>query len=187
MMSAPPPVLSIGATATETTDMNPASPRLERARWYVVLVLGLVYALNIADRYVVSTVLEPIRLEFNLTDTGVGWLTGVSLALFYITVGIPISQLADRSNRRNIVAGAMVLWSMMTAILGVTQSFWQFLIVRIGVGIGEAGARRHRPRSSPIIFRARQARLCPDRLCAGPAAGGVAGVERRRPDRRSFP
>ena len=148
MMPAPPPVLSIGATATETTDMNPASPRLERARWYVVLVLGLVYALNIADRYVVSTVLEPIRLEFNLTDTGVGWLTGVSLALFYITVGIPISQLADRSNRRNIVAGAMVLWSMMTAILGVTQSFWQFLIVRIGVGIGEAGGT---PPSTSII------------------------------------
>src|SRR3954471_11789355 len=84
--------------------MTPTTPRLESARWYVVLVLGLVYALNIADRYVVSTVLEPIRLEFHLSDTGVGWLTGVSLALFYITIGIPISQLADRSNRRNIVA-----------------------------------------------------------------------------------
>ncbi|CUS43708.1 Nitrate/nitrite transporter [hydrothermal vent metagenome] len=113
-----------------------------------MLVLGLVYALNIADRYVVSTVLEPIRIEFNLSDTGVGWLTGVSLALFYITVGIPISQLADRSNRRNIVAAAMGLWSLMTAMLGLTQNFWQFLLVRIGVGIGEAGGT---PPSTSII------------------------------------
>ena len=121
---------------------------LERARWYVVIVFGLVYALNIADRYVVSTVLEPIRLEFHLSDTGVGWLTGVSLALFYITVGIPISRLADRSNRRNIVAAAMVLWSAMTTILGLTQNFWQFLIARIGVGVGEAGGT---PPSTSII------------------------------------
>ncbi|WEK00901.1 MAG: MFS transporter [Candidatus Sphingomonas phytovorans] len=128
--------------------MTPTTPRLESVRWYVVLVLGLVYALNIADRYVVSTVLEPIRIEFNLSDTGVGWLTGVSLALFYITVGIPISQLADRSNRRNIVAVAMGLWSLMTALLGLTQNFWQFLLVRIGVGIGEAGGT---PPSTSII------------------------------------
>ena len=123
-------------------------PTQSRARWYVVLVCGLVYALNIADRYVVSTVLEPIRLEFHLSDSGVGWLTGVSLALFYITVGIPISQLADRSNRRNIVAASMVLWSMMTAVLGLTQNFWQFLLARIGVGVGEAGGT---PPSTSII------------------------------------
>ena len=119
--------------------MTGTTPTLSPARWYVVLICGLVYALNIADRYVVSTVLEPIRQEFHLSDSGVGWLTGVSLALFYITVGIPISQLADRSNRRNIVAGAMVLWSAMTALLGLTQNFWQFLAARIGVGVGEAG------------------------------------------------
>jgi len=131
---------------TEPATLPPAA--LERARWYVVTVCGLVYALNIADRYVVSTVLEPIRLEFHLSDTGVGWLTGVSLALFYITVGIPISRFADRSNRRNIVAASMVLWSAMTAILGLTQNFWQFLVARIGVGIGEAGGT---PPSTSII------------------------------------
>ncbi|WP_298688814.1 MFS transporter [uncultured Sphingomonas sp.] len=124
------------------------APRPDAARWYVVTVLGLVYALNIADRYVVSTVLEPIRREFNLTDTGVGWLTGVSLALFYILVGLPISQLADRANRRNIISAAMMLWSLMTALLGLTQNFWQFMAIRIGVGVGEAGGT---PPSTSII------------------------------------
>ncbi|QXQ08337.1 MFS transporter [Sphingosinicellaceae bacterium] len=134
-------------TSVSTPQQLP-TPALSPARWYIVLIFGLVYALNIADRYVVSTVLEPIRLEFNLTDSGVGWLTGVSLALFYITVGIPISQLADRSNRRNIVAAAMVLWSGMTAVLGLTQNFWQFLAARIGVGVGEAGGT---PPSTSIV------------------------------------
>lgn len=124
-----------------------ASP-FDRRRWYVVAVLAFVYALNIADRYVVSTVLEPIRVEFNLSDAGVGWLTGASLALFYITIGIPISQVADRANRRNIVAIAIMLWSVMTAVLGVTQNFVQFLLARIGVGVGEAGGT---PPSTSII------------------------------------
>ena len=124
------------------------TPTLSKARWYVVLILALVYAVNIADRYVVATVLEPIRIEFNLSDAKVGWLTGVSLALFYITVGLPIARIADRSNRRNIVAIAMILWSAMTALLGLTQNWWQFLLARIGVGIGEAGGT---PPSTSII------------------------------------
>jgi predicted MFS family arabinose efflux permease len=124
------------------------TPTLSPARWYVVTILALVYALNIADRYVVSTVLEPIRKEFGLSDTGVGWLTGVSLAFFYIIAGLPIARYADRGNRRNIVAVALVTWSGMTALLGLTNNFWQFLLARIGVGIGEAGCT---PPSTSII------------------------------------
>jgi hypothetical protein len=56
----------------------------------------LIYAINIADRYVVSTVLEPIRLELRLTDAGVAFLTGIPLALFYVTFGLPISRNAQR-------------------------------------------------------------------------------------------
>jgi predicted MFS family arabinose efflux permease len=108
-------------------------------RWYLVWVLAFVYAVNIADRYVVSTVMEPIRLDLHLTDSGIAVLTGVSLALFYVTIGIPISALADRANRRNIIAGALVLWSLMTVCCGLAQSFWQMLAARIGVGVGEAG------------------------------------------------
>ena len=128
--------------------MTEATIPLSRARWYVVIILGLVYAANIADRYVVSTVLEPIRKEFGLTDAGVALLTGVALAFFYIFMGLPIARLADRANRRNIVAIAMIVWSAMTALLGLTQNYWQFLLARIGVGIGEAGGT---PPSTSII------------------------------------
>ena len=109
-------------------------------RWYVLIVMCVVYAINIAARYVVTTVFEPIRLELKLTDTGGALLTGPPLALFYVSCGIPIAWLADRSNRRNIVAASLIVWSAFTVLCGVALSFWQFMIGRIGAGIGEAGA-----------------------------------------------
>jgi len=108
-------------------------------RWYVLIMMVLVYTLSIADRYVISTVLEPIRLELQLTDSGIAFLTGVSLALFYVVLGFPISWLIDRSNRRNIIAVCLIGWSIMTAFSGLSKNYIQLLLSRIGVGIGEAG------------------------------------------------
>jgi predicted MFS family arabinose efflux permease len=108
----------------------------------------LIYAINIADRYVVSTVLEPIRLELKLDDAGVAFLTGIPLALFYVAFGIPISWLADRSNRRNILAASLIIWSAFTTLCGLSGNYWQFLMSRIGVGVGEAGGT---PPSTAIV------------------------------------
>lgn len=143
----PSGVEPLAVTALRGTD---ATPRTVAAleRWYVLVVLCLVYALNIAARYVVTTVFEPIRLELHLTDTGAAFLTGIPLALFYVSCGIPIAWLADRSNRRNIVAIALILWSGFTALCGIAQNYWQFLFSRIGAGVGEAGAT---PPSTAII------------------------------------
>src|SRR5438874_7062722 len=108
-------------------------------RWYVLIMMCLVYTLSIADRYVVSTVLEPLRLELHLTDKGVAWLTGAAFGLFYIVLGFPLSWLIDRKNRRNIVAVCLVLWSMMTAVCGLARTSWEFFFARVGVTVGEAG------------------------------------------------
>ncbi len=108
-------------------------------RWYVLFIMMLAYTINIADRYVMSTVLEPIRLELKLTDSGVAFLTGVSLALFYVTMGIPLSWIADRYNRKKLLAASIAVWSAMTALCGLSQGYMQLLLARIGVGIGEAG------------------------------------------------
>ena len=99
-------------------------------RWYVLILTCLIYAINIADRYVVSTVLEPIRLELRLDDAGVAFLTGAPLALFYVTFGIPISWLADRANRRNILAVSLIIWSAFTALCGISRNYWEFLLGR---------------------------------------------------------
>src|SRR6266403_555112 len=119
-----------------------------RDRWYVLGILTIVYALNIADRFSISTLIEPIRQELHLSDSGVAFLTGVALALFYVTIGIPIAPLADRANRRRILAIALLLWSAMTAVCGLAQNYWQLLLARFGVGIGEAGGT---PPSTSIL------------------------------------
>jgi MFS family permease len=133
------------AAATEGVSGRSASAAL---RWYVLLVMCLAYTLSIADRYVMSTVLEPIRLELHLTDGGVAFLTGVSLAIFYVTFGIPLSWLADRASRRNILVVSVIAWSGMSALCGLSRTYWQLLLARIGVGIGEAGGT---PSANSII------------------------------------
>lgn len=108
-------------------------------RWYLLIVLTLVYAMNHVDRQVMVILQEPIKQEFGLSDTQLGMLTGFLFAAFYATLGIPFAAWADRGNRRNIIAFALSLWSAMTALSGFAQNFWQLAIARMGVGIGEAG------------------------------------------------
>ena len=107
-------------------------------RWYVLIIMMLVYTISIADRYVLSTVLGPIAKEFKLTDTETAWL-GIPLALFYVTMGIPLSWLCDRTNRTRLLAASVAIWSAMTAITGYTRGYFDLLLARVGVGIGEAG------------------------------------------------
>jgi predicted MFS family arabinose efflux permease len=108
-------------------------------RWYVLFIMMLVYTISIADRYVFSQVQDQIKAELQLSDFGIGLVGGVSLGLFYVTMGIPLSWLADRKNRRNLLAFSITVWSIATALCGLSKTFWQLLIARTGVGIGEAG------------------------------------------------
>lgn len=108
--------------------------------WIATIILTIVYAVNIGDRYVLSTLLEPIKADFQLSDSATGVLTGVSLAIVYTIAGLPIAALADRSNRKRLIATSILIWSAMTTFCGLSVNFWQMLASRIGVGIGEAGA-----------------------------------------------
>lgn len=107
-------------------------------RWYVLIMMMLVYTISIADRYVLSTLLGPISAELNLSDKGAASL-GIPLALFYVTMGIPLSWLCDRTNRTRLLAASVAVWSAMTALTGYTKGYFDLLLARIGVGIGEAG------------------------------------------------
>jgi predicted MFS family arabinose efflux permease len=106
---------------------------------YGLFMLTLVYAFNFVDRQILVILQEPIKVEMGLSDAQLGLLSGFSFALVYITAGIPIAYWADRTNRRNIIAVALTVWSGMTALSGLAQNYTQLLLARIGVGIGEAG------------------------------------------------
>lgn len=108
-------------------------------RSYVLAVLVIVYTFNFIDRQIVGILAIPIKAELSLTDSQLGMMGGLAFALFYTLLGIPIARLADRANRIGIMTVALTLWSLMTAVCGVTHSFAQLFMARLGVGIGEAG------------------------------------------------
>jgi MFS family permease len=110
-----------------------------RDRWYVLAVLTVIYALNIADRFCISTLIEPIRAEMHLSDTWLAVVTGGGLGLVYVALGMPIAWWADRASRRNILALAIAVWSALTVVCGLVRSSTQLLAARLGVGLGEAG------------------------------------------------
>ena len=109
-------------------------------RWYALGILVLVFTSSHVDRQIMGILLEPIKHDLGASDTQMGFLIGLTFALFYATLGMPIAMLADRGNRRNIIALAITIWSGMTAVCGLAQSFLQLVVARIGVGIGEAGS-----------------------------------------------
>lgn len=109
------------------------------ARRYAMVILAIVYMFNFIDRQILAILLPAIRDEFGVSDTYLGFLAGTAFALFYVTLGIPVARIADRHNRRNLIAAAVALWSGMTALSGLALNIWHLTLARIGVGIGEAG------------------------------------------------
>ena len=116
-------------------------PRRQRATaysWYVLGVLTLVYVSNHVDRQILAILIGPIKEEFEVSDTMIGLLAGPAFALFYTFLGLPIARWADRGNRRSIIALGLTVWSAMTALAGMAQSF--------AAARARAGRRRDRAR-----------------------------------------
>ena len=125
------------STAAAENANNPYAST--KAAYYALGILTIVYSINFIDRQLLSILQESIKADLMLSDAQLGLLTGFAFAVFYTFAGLPIASLADRSNRRNIVAVSLTIWSGMTAISGLAQNYWQLLAARVGVGIGEAG------------------------------------------------
>lgn len=123
-----------------TSDSATSSPPSNAVRNYTLAVIVLIYASSHVDRQIVSILAESIKQDLLLSDSQLGFLIGLSFALFYATLGIPIAILADRYSRRNIIAISVIVWSGMTALSGLAANFFQLALARIGVGIGEAGS-----------------------------------------------
>jgi predicted MFS family arabinose efflux permease len=106
---------------------------------YSVWLLTLVYMLNFVDRQIVNILAEPIKRDLGLADWQLGAMTGLGFAMFYTVLGIPMARLAERLHRGKIIAGCLIVWSGFTVACGLSTSFVQILMARIGVGVGEAG------------------------------------------------
>src|ERR1700743_3056989 len=120
-----------GASAAATDSRRPP-----RRYW---LFMGFVaFFLNSLDRNIINVLLQPIKDEFHLKDWQLGMMTGLGFALFYNAVGSATARFIDGGAiRRNIIAGGLALWSVATALCGITQNSWQLLIFRAAIRVGE--------------------------------------------------
>ncbi len=116
--------------------------------WYVVVVLMVIYALNSLDRSVINILGQSIKDDLHISDTQLGLLTGTSFAIFYSLMGLPVARLADRTHRVNLISVALLAWSGLTMACGLATNYLSLFLIRMGVGIGEAGGT---PPSQSII------------------------------------
>ena len=107
---------------------------------YALAVLFVPVLLNFLDRQIMSILAEPIKADLGLSNTQVGLMTGLSFAIFYTTLGVPIALLADRWHRPKIIALSLGVWSGFTVLCGMATNFWSMFLARVGVGVGEAGS-----------------------------------------------
>jgi predicted MFS family arabinose efflux permease len=106
--------------------------------WLLTLLL-LIWAFNFADRFVIATLSQAIKLDLGISDFQIGLLQGLGFAVLYTALGLPIARLAERKSRILLIAGSMAVWSATVAAGGLARSFAQLMLARIGVGAGDAG------------------------------------------------
>jgi predicted MFS family arabinose efflux permease len=143
--------------------------------WYVASICFVIYALNFLDRQVINILGQAIKTSLGLSDTQLGLLNGTAFALFYSALGLPIARLADRLHRVNIISVSLLLWSALTAACGAAANYLQLFLLRIGVGVGEAGGT---PPSQSLIsdYVSDDRRTLAFAIFnSGPAVGGFLG------------
>src|SRR5271168_554306 len=104
---------------------------------YALFVLFVINLLNFFDRQLPGALAEPIRKEFHLSDTTLG-LLGTVATLMYALVGLPLGRMADKWSRTRIIAAGTALWSLLTGVSGLAQTYMLLFVSRVGVGLGEA-------------------------------------------------
>jgi predicted MFS family arabinose efflux permease len=116
--------------------VRPAS----RTVHYAFVLLCLVALFNFIDRQILVILLESVKKDFGVSDAAMGLLTGTTFSVFYIAGSIPLARMADRGVRRNVLAGSLLVWSFMTAVCGLAQTYVHLALARASVAASESAA-----------------------------------------------
>jgi MFS family permease len=104
-----------------------------------VILLAVISALNLTDRFLPAVLSEPIKKDISLSDTALELISGVGFLVIYAMVGMPIARWADRGSYGRVIGLCVGIWSVMTVLRGFAHTTWQLAATRVGVAIGEAG------------------------------------------------
>lgn len=132
--------MAIAADASSTPAVEPDTKRPVPGARITLWALLLIAILNILDRKIIIILQEPLKRDLQLSDAQLGMLTGLAFSLVYVTVAFPFARYAERATRKRLIAGALLVWSGLTAITGVAQNFATLVALRMGVAAGEAGS-----------------------------------------------
>ncbi|MEP1385402.1 MAG: MFS transporter, partial [Paraglaciecola sp.] len=127
------------STQIETPQQQVTSSTQSIYAVYLIFILLLAYTFSFIDRQILSLLVEPMKRDLDISDTQMSLLQGLSFALFYTFMGLPLGRLADSKSRRGIIAWSIFIWSLMTAACGLAKSYGALFFARMGVGVGEAG------------------------------------------------
>src|ERR1700723_219648 len=133
-ISVSPQSLEGGAPGGPTAGVAAKAATGAKFAMFVLFALNLVIFF---DRQLLGSLGEPIRKEFLLSDTALGFLGSVFIWMYAI-VGLPMGHLSDKWYRTKLLAIGTAVWSLLTAATGMAQNYAQIFIARLGVGLGEA-------------------------------------------------
>ena len=109
-----------------------------RYGWYATGVLLLAFTFSFVDRQVLNLLVEPIQQDLQISDTRISFLQGLAFVFTYVTMSVPIGRMVDRFNRVRIMIGGVIVWSATTIACGLSRTYSQLVVARLGVGAGEA-------------------------------------------------
>ena len=109
-----------------------------RAGYSAVAVMTLAQVFAFIDRQIPAMLVEPIKQDFNLNDSQIALLGGAAFSIFYAIMALPIGYAVDRYKRVNVLGTGIFVWSLMTTLAGLANSFGRLFGARIGVAVGEA-------------------------------------------------
>src|SRR5271156_2079944 len=141
------------AADAHVADVGVAAPGW---RYWTLGLLVAMATFSMVDKMLITVLLDPLKRDFNLSDTQLGLLTGISFSLFFAIAGIPLGMAADRTHRRNLIAVCMTIWSLATVACGMTTGFAQLLTLRFMVGAGESGATPSAVSMISDLFQAKE-------------------------------
>jgi MFS family permease len=154
------------------TPASPSAPAVPAwMAWWTVVVLVLLALYTIADRPLISLQVEPLRKDLGLSDFQVGLIQGVGAALVTAIAAYPIAWLADRFDRRIVLAASIAMWSLSLALASLARSFEELFIASALISIGEAGLVPISIAMIPELFRGTQRHLANSVLLLGGRLG----------------
>ncbi|MBV6826431.1 MFS transporter [Pseudomonas sp. PD9R] len=155
--------------------MNQSTPVTWRTH-YALFVLASIYVFNYIDRQLMAILIEPVKLEFGISDTQIGLLSGVTFAVFYTVFGFPLGRLSDRIGRKPVIALSCIAWSLMTMLCGMAGSFLTLVLARVGVAVGEAGGTAPSVAMVSDLYPPNRRSTAMSVLMLGSSLGAIVGL-----------